>query len=142
MRGHDKGILSLEFCPSDPDLVLSSGKDGRTLTWSLSSAALGHEGPVAEVSAATGANWTFDASWCPRNPGFIATSSLDGTLAVHSLQATNAPVDDPSSSNAPDASADPSALGADSFFESAIAANAEVRPLSSLSGSPRPAHPH
>ncbi|GAA5906338.1 hypothetical protein JCM8208_003522 [Rhodotorula glutinis] len=138
LRGHDKGILSLEFCPSDPDLVLSSGKDGRTLTWSLSSAALGHEGPVAEVSAATGANWTFDASWCPRNPGFIATSSLDGTLAVHSLQATNAPpVEDPSTANGPDATADPSALGADSFFESAIAANARNAPLVSLAVEPR-----
>ncbi|KPV77927.1 uncharacterized protein RHOBADRAFT_50455 [Rhodotorula graminis WP1] len=139
LRGHDKGILSLEFCPSDPDLVLSSGKDGRTLTWSLSSAALGHEGPVAEVSAATGANWTFDASWCPRNPGFIATSSLDGTLAVHSLQATNAPVDDPASATGADAAAlaDPSALGADSFFESAIAANARNAPLVSLAVEPR-----
>lgn len=135
LRGHDKGILSLSFCPSDPDLVLSSGKDGRTLTWSLSSPP--DSGPVAEVSAATGLNWTFDAQWCPANPTFVSTSSLDGTLAVHNLQSTNTADPASSSSSSAAQAPDPSQLGADSFFESAIAANARNTPLVSLSVEPR-----
>ncbi|BGP36159.1 protein transport protein S31 [Rhodotorula kratochvilovae] len=132
LRGHDKGILSLSFCPSDPDLLLSSGKDGRTLAWSLAAGA-----PVAEVAPAPAGSWTFDASFCPANPSFVATSSLDGTLGVHNLQSTNAPSEEDDDAAPP--AADPAAAAADagSFFESAIAANARHAPALSLSVPPR-----
>ncbi|GAA6056549.1 hypothetical protein JCM3770_004353, partial [Rhodotorula araucariae] len=135
LRGHDKGILSMSFCPSDPDLLLSSAKDGRTIAWSLAAGT-----PVAEVTPAPAGSWTFDASFCPANPSFVATSSLDGTIGVHNLQSTNAPApeDDPataqrgSSGSGADAVAD-----AGSFFESAIAANARHAPALSLAVEPR-----
>lgn len=33
MSGHDKGVLSVSWCKQDPDLLLSCGKDNRTLLW-------------------------------------------------------------------------------------------------------------
>lgn len=31
------------------------------------------------------AQWNFDVSWCPRNPGLIVGSSFDGHAVVYSL---------------------------------------------------------
>lgn len=45
MAGHEKGILSLSWCQKDADLLLSSGKDGRTIAWNPTSGEI-----VAEVS--------------------------------------------------------------------------------------------
>uniref|UniRef100_A0A0K3C9U4 Protein transport protein SEC31 n=1 Tax=Rhodotorula toruloides TaxID=5286 RepID=A0A0K3C9U4_RHOTO len=124
LRGHDKGILSVSFCPSDSDLLLSSGKDGRTLTWSLSTSSI-----VAEIKPST--NWTFQASWCPRNPGFVATSSLDGVVAVQGLQATNVSEQEEQAATATGAG------GADSLFEQAISANVANHPTVSLALAPK-----
>ena len=33
LNGHDKGILSLSWCMQDANLLLSCGKDQRTLAW-------------------------------------------------------------------------------------------------------------
>lgn len=33
LSGHDKGVLSLSWCRQDPSLLLSSGKDNRTILW-------------------------------------------------------------------------------------------------------------
>jgi protein transport protein SEC31 len=64
----------------DPDLIISTSKDNRTLLWDVSLS-----GPIGDLCQSR--NWTFDAKWCPRNPDMIAVSSFDGTVSVHSLQA-------------------------------------------------------
>eukprot|EP00003_Mantamonas_plastica_P027869 TRINITY_DN6107_c0_g1_i3.p1 TRINITY_DN6107_c0_g1~~TRINITY_DN6107_c0_g1_i3.p1 ORF type:complete len:451 (+),score=61.60 TRINITY_DN6107_c0_g1_i3:94-1353(+) len=33
MKGHDRGILSVSWCPNDSGLLLTCGKDNRTLCW-------------------------------------------------------------------------------------------------------------
>ena len=33
LSGHDKGVLSVSWCKQDPDLLLSCGKDNRTILW-------------------------------------------------------------------------------------------------------------
>lgn len=38
LTGHDKGILSVSWCKQDPDLLLSCGKDNRTILWNPQSA--------------------------------------------------------------------------------------------------------
>lgn len=45
LKGHDKGILSVAWCKDDSDLIISSGKDGRTIAWGASTGEI-----VAEVS--------------------------------------------------------------------------------------------
>jgi len=33
IQGHQRGILGMAWCPQDPDLLLTCGKDGRILCW-------------------------------------------------------------------------------------------------------------
>ena len=49
LQGHTQGVLSVSWCPSDPSLLLSCGKDNRTLLWDLF-----HLQPVYELPSAAG----------------------------------------------------------------------------------------
>ncbi|GAA6022152.1 hypothetical protein JCM11491_005106 [Sporobolomyces phaffii] len=128
LRGHEKGILSVAWCKDDSDLILSSGKDGRTLAWSASSGEI-----VAEVAPTS--NWAFDTAFCPRNPSIISTASLDGTVSLHSLQSTN--VSDPAASASHPAPAPANPSDSSSVFEQAISANAANYPTKSLTHAPK-----
>ncbi|KAH9441951.1 hypothetical protein Pst134EA_031995 [Puccinia striiformis f. sp. tritici] len=86
LAGHEKGILSLAWCKQDPDLLVSCGKDCRTICWNPSSGEI-----VAELPPSS--NWSFQSDWCPRNPDLIATASFDGRIAINSLQSTGPPID-------------------------------------------------
>ena len=48
---------------------------------------MGLQVPGGEVvcELASSNQWSFDVSWCPRNPAVIATSSFDGKVSVYSL---------------------------------------------------------
>ncbi|CAO1624180.1 unnamed protein product [Parajaminaea phylloscopi] len=80
--GHDRGVLSVSWCKQDSDLVLSCGKDNRTLLWNPRTCDVVGELPRSN-------NWNFDVQWCPRNPNLIATASFEGQIGIHSAQATN-----------------------------------------------------
>lgn len=82
LRGHDGGVLSLSWCPQDNDLLLSCGKDNRTICWNPQSGESYGEFPVVT-------NWTFQTRWNPHNPNLLATASFDGKIGVHSIQNTN-----------------------------------------------------
>ncbi|CEH14651.1 wd40 repeat-like protein [Ceraceosorus bombacis] len=105
LTGHDKGILGMSWCKQDSDLLLSCGKDNRTLAWNPQTAEIVGELPPSN-------NWSFDVQWCPRNPSLLATASFDGTVGIHSLQANNleASINEPQTSAAP-----PPADGSDVF---------------------------
>lgn len=81
LAGHEKGILSLAWCKQDSDLLVSCGKDCRTICWNPSNGEI-----VAELPPSS--NWSFQSDWCPRNPDLIATASFDGRIAINSLQST------------------------------------------------------
>lgn len=83
LQGHQKGILSLSWCPKDSDLLLSSGKDNSTLAWNPTTGEC-----IGELARSN--NWAFDVQWCPRNPDLVAVSSFDGYVSVHSLQSSGA----------------------------------------------------
>ncbi|XP_069705559.1 protein transport protein Sec31A isoform X3 [Periplaneta americana] len=82
LENHQRGVLSIAWCPQDPDLLVSCGKDNRILCWNPNSNASGGE-IVCDI--ATINQWNFDVSWCPRNPALIASSSFDGHVSVYSL---------------------------------------------------------
>lgn len=82
LRGHESGVLSLSWCPQDNDLLLSCGKDNRTILWNPQNGQMYGEYPVVT-------NWTFQTRWNPRNPSMFATASFDGKLSVQTLQNTN-----------------------------------------------------
>lgn len=85
LQGHKKGILSLDWCKHDPNLLISSGKDNNTLLWNpITGEKLG-EYPIT-------ANWTFLTRFAPSAPEYFATASFDGKVIIQSLQDTSPPV--------------------------------------------------
>lgn len=92
MRGHDSGVLSLSWCQQDSDLLLSCGKDNRTVCWNPQTGQ-----PYGDFPVVT--NWTFQTRWNPHNPNLFATASFDGKLSIQSLQNTNPAVTQPSDQN-------------------------------------------
>ena len=82
LQGHDQGILSLSWCQQDSDLLLSCGKDNRTLVWNPQTGE--HLGEFPEVT-----NWTFQTRFNPHNPALSATASFDGKISIQTLQNTN-----------------------------------------------------
>ena len=143
MTGHEKGILSLSWCAQDSDLLLSSGKDGRTIAWNPTSGDivaevrtdwLAYPPPTnASAQVTPSSNWSFDVQWCPRNPSMLTTASLDGKISVQSIQSTAAPPAQPSDELS---SLAPGVDGA-GIFEQAISANAANYPTKSLSQHPK-----
>ncbi|KAN0112949.1 hypothetical protein V8E51_005900 [Hyaloscypha variabilis] len=82
LQGHDQGILSLSWCEQDSDLLLSCGKDNRTLLWNPQTGE--RLGEFPEVT-----NWTFQTRFNPHNPALSATASFDGKISIQTLQNTN-----------------------------------------------------
>ncbi|KAL7795240.1 COPII component protein [Trichoderma ceciliae] len=82
LQGHEQGILSLSWCQQDRDLLLSSGKDNKTIVWNPHTAE--RCGELPEVT-----NWTFQTRFHPHNPNLSATASFDGKITIQTLQNTN-----------------------------------------------------
>lgn len=82
LKGHESGVLSLSWCPQDNDLLLSCGKDNRTILWNPQTGQMYGDYPVVT-------NWTFQTRWNPNNPSIFATASFDGKLMIQTLQNTN-----------------------------------------------------
>jgi len=86
LQSHDQGVLSLSWCVQDSDLLLSCGKDNRTIAWNP------HTGDqLGEFPVVT--NWTFQTRFNPANPNLLATASFDGKIAIQTLQNTGAATD-------------------------------------------------
>ncbi|KAI4675170.1 protein transport protein S31 [Alternaria novae-zelandiae] len=86
LQAHDQGVLSLSWCVQDSDLLLSCGKDNRTIAWNPHTGEQLGEFPVVT-------NWTFQTRFNPSNPNLLATASFDGKIAVQTLQNTGAGAD-------------------------------------------------
>ncbi|KAK6345561.1 hypothetical protein TWF718_007472 [Orbilia javanica] len=79
LTGHDQGVLSLDWCQFDPDILLSSGKDNRTICWNPNSGETLGEFPIST-------NWMFQTRFNPTNPNLVASASFDGKISIQSLQ--------------------------------------------------------
>lgn len=96
LQAHDQGVLSLSWCAQDSDLLLSCGKDNRTIAWNPHSGEQLGEFPVVT-------NWTFQTRFHPSNPNLLATASFDGKIAIQTLQNTGSMADqNKSASQAPE----------------------------------------
>lgn len=105
LSGHNKGILKTAWCPHDDTLLLSCGKDNRTILWDLYALR-----PIADVpndipteslddfnnsqnggalfgasGLASSQQRRYDIQWSPMKRGVLATSSLDRKVQVHSV---------------------------------------------------------
>lgn len=74
-------MLSVSWCQQDSDLLLSCGKDNRTICWNTQTGQ-----PYGEFPVVT--NWTFQTRWNPHNPSLLATASFDGKIAIQTIQNT------------------------------------------------------
>ncbi|CAH8310208.1 unnamed protein product [Eruca vesicaria subsp. sativa] len=77
--GHEKGVIAMEWCPSDSSYLLTCAKDNRTICWDTNTAEI-----VAELPA--GNNWNFDVHWYPKIPGVISASSFDGKIGIYNIE--------------------------------------------------------
>lgn len=82
LAGHEQGVLSLSWCSQDASLLLSSGKDNKTIVWNPETGE--KYGELPEVM-----NWTFQTRFNPSNPNLSATASFDGKITIQTLQNTN-----------------------------------------------------
>ncbi|TEA17435.1 Protein transport protein SEC31 [Colletotrichum sidae] len=82
LEGHEQGVLSLSWCQQDSDLLISCGKDNRTLVWNPQTG--DRYGEFPEVT-----NWTFLTRFNPSNPNLSATAGFDGKITIQTLQNTN-----------------------------------------------------
>lgn len=64
-----QGILGLSWCHQDPSMILTTGKDSRTVLWDVNGTQLG-----STVSPSA----YFDVQFSPTDPGIFATSSYGG----------------------------------------------------------------
>ncbi|KAI8955973.1 WD40 repeat-like protein [Xylaria longipes] len=82
LQGHEQGVLSVSWCQQDGDILISSGKDNKTLIWNPQSGE--RYGEFPEVT-----NWTFLTRFHPNNPNLSATAAFDGKITIQTLQNTN-----------------------------------------------------
>ena len=82
ISGHDKGVLSIDWCKHDSSLLLSSGKDSKTILWDTESGNRIGEYP-------TTSNWNFHASFSPTDPDMFASASFDGKINIQTIQDVN-----------------------------------------------------
>eukprot|EP00958_Prasinococcus_capsulatus_P003912 scaffold359_cov313-Prasinococcus_capsulatus_cf.AAC.11 len=60
----------------DAGLLLTCGKDNRTLCWDTMTGEVVSELPPSD-------NWNFDVQWSPTVPGLCSTASFDGKVQLH-----------------------------------------------------------
>ncbi|GAW15768.1 hypothetical protein ANO14919_051880 [Xylariales sp. No.14919] len=82
LQGHEQGVLSVSWCQQDGDILISSGKDNKTLIWNPQTGE--RYGEFPEVT-----NWTFLTRFHPQNPNLSATAAFDGKITIQTLQNTN-----------------------------------------------------
>ena len=69
----------MAWSQADPGLLLTYGKDNRTLCWDTVAGEV-----LAELPASS--NWNFDVQWSSTTPGVLSTSSFDGRVGLYNLQ--------------------------------------------------------
>ena len=104
LKGHELGALSLSWCQQDPELLLSCGKDNRTICWNPRTGEMYGD-------FAAGSNWAFQTRWNPHNPSLIASASFDNKILITSVQSTNSKPEDQAAQN--------QALDGEDFFAKA-----------------------
>lgn len=83
-HGHAKGVLSLAWSLDDPRLLLSSGKDSKTICWDMDAGST-----VATLPSDP--NWALQVAWSPAARGVFGTATFDGKVAVHNLLSCTSP---------------------------------------------------
>ncbi|CAO3624552.1 unnamed protein product [Cunninghamella echinulata] len=76
---HTKGVVDLSWCRQDSELLVSASRDGRILSWNPQT------GNLVDTISDTDP-WPYQIDFCPRNPNWLASSSINGEINVWSIQ--------------------------------------------------------
>ena len=89
-EGHRAGVLSIDWSPHDPNLLMSAAKDNQTFMWDLKSRAPTYTLP--DVAPAGGAESfdllagaggkRFDVQWSRHLPGLLCACSFSRKVCV------------------------------------------------------------
>lgn len=82
MKGHKKGILSLDWCHNDSNLLLSSGRDDSVYLWNPI------DGDLL-ASYPTSPSWINQVKFAPKAPEVFAASSLSKKVSIQTIQDTS-----------------------------------------------------
>ena len=82
---HSRGVTAASFCDLDGGFVVSSGRDNRSVCWSL------HSGSIEAYSDLNLNAPATKLEWSSQLPGFIAASSATGTVSIHSISQRQTP---------------------------------------------------
>jgi len=106
LSGHSQGILKMSWCPHDDTLLLTVGKDNRTILWDLytlkpiadvpndvQETASANNGQMGGTTSdlfgpsglASSQQRRYDVQWSPVNRGVASTCSLDRKVQFHSI---------------------------------------------------------
>jgi protein transport protein SEC31 len=106
LEGHNRGILSMDWCPHDETLLVSCGKDNRTILWDVhtlqSIAELPNDDEMKrEVNAnassqelygsampsglSSSQQKRYSVKWSPIRRGILSTCSFDRKVQAHSV---------------------------------------------------------
>ena len=103
LRGHTEGVLNISWCPNDPSLLMSCGKDNKTILWDL----FAHQGVFdlssleqdanvvsptiqndlfgSSANISAGLKAKYQTTWSPCLPAVIATCSFDRSVQFYSM---------------------------------------------------------
>ncbi|KAK7080804.1 Protein transport protein Sec31A [Halocaridina rubra] len=87
LQGHQRGILKAMWCMQDDNLLITASKENKIYVWNPS-LPNGSE-IVGEFPSYN--QWSFDMSWCSRDPSLVAMASVDGYVSVYSLLGSGLP---------------------------------------------------
>ncbi|KAI3904408.1 hypothetical protein MKW98_014588, partial [Papaver atlanticum] len=75
--GHTRGVIAMNWCPTDSRYLLTFGKDSRTLCWDTVS---------GEIVSELPAGMNFDLHWYPKIPGLVSASSFEGNVGFYNIE--------------------------------------------------------
>ena len=81
-NGHTKGILSMTWSDQDPALLITSGKDHRTLLWDLSVS----NAPTFAETSTPRTHWVYDVAFAKHDPSIISAAGFDGRVEISRLR--------------------------------------------------------
>jgi protein transport protein SEC31 len=77
---HTGGVLAMSWSSFDTNLLVSCGRDGRTIFVNPNTGAVAGQLPQQD-------NWVFDVKWAPKTPAVLASASYDSQLAIFATHA-------------------------------------------------------
>ncbi|WWC86651.1 uncharacterized protein L201_001528 [Kwoniella dendrophila CBS 6074] len=99
--GKRRGMSDVCWHPESATRLITASEDDESpiiMLWDLRNTRAPEKLPASN-------DWSFQTTWCPRNPDLLATASFDGHIGIHSLQTTSMP-SQPSENLNEEASAD------------------------------------